>query len=92
LIASNPCFELWYLLHYQDQQAELSSKECENNLSVYAKNYKKGYIDDKLKLQLINRKGEAVKRAKKLKSYSNPSTDVFKLIEDLEKIKIEITF
>ena len=89
LIASNPCFELWYLLHYQNQQAELSSKECENNLSVYMRNYKKGCIDDKLKLQLMVKKGEAIGRAKKLKPYDNPSTDVFRLIEDLEKVKIE---
>ena len=87
LIASNPCFELWYLLHYQNQQAELSSKECENSLSIHVKNYKKGYIHDKLKLQLSNKKEEAVERAKRLKTYSNPSTDVFKIIEDLERIK-----
>jgi hypothetical protein len=87
LIASNPCFELWYLLHYQNQQAELLSKECENSLSTHVKNYKKGNVDDKLKMQLSVKKEEAIERARKLKSYSNPSTDVFRLMEDLEKIK-----
>ena len=28
IIASNPCLELWYLLHYVDQKAEIASLQC----------------------------------------------------------------
>jgi len=28
LLLSNPCFELWYILHYSNQIAEITTKQC----------------------------------------------------------------
>ena len=28
LIASNPCIELWFLLHYKNQTASINGKDC----------------------------------------------------------------
>jgi hypothetical protein len=41
LIISNPCFELWYLLHFINQTAEISSDKCIKKLKSYFKSYKR---------------------------------------------------
>ena len=28
LLVSNPCIELWFLLHYQEQKEEITSEKC----------------------------------------------------------------
>ena len=87
LLYSNPCFELWYLLHCQEQKALLTSKECISKLKIHIKNYKKGVFDDKLKSKIIERKSKSISRAKALPEFCNPSTNVYKLIEELDAIK-----
>jgi len=41
LLASNPCIELWYLLHYKEQKAAINCKKCnvelKKNISNTAK-------------------------------------------------------
>jgi len=87
LLVSNPCFELWYLLHCQNQTAELSSIECFNKLSNHVPNYSKGYFDKNLETQIIKNKNNAIKRAKNLIEFTNPSTNVYNFVEELEKNK-----
>ncbi len=87
LISSNPCFELWYLLHFQQQQAVITSNECESKLKKHFAPYCKGTLCNELKEKLIERKQKAIQRASKLISNENPSTLVYKLIEDLEAVK-----
>jgi len=87
LLCSNPCFELWLLLHYADQKTELASEECVNRLSSYIKMYKKGALSATDKQYLINNVIVAVDRTKKLIAYNNPSTTVYRLIEELERLK-----
>lgn len=87
LLCSNPCVELWLLLHYIEQRAEISSADCVIKLARYIKQYKKGKLSTEDKGYLMQNVQIAVKRAKQLKSYKNPSTTVFELIEDLEKLK-----
>jgi hypothetical protein len=41
LLCSNPCFELWYLLHYINQTIELTSEECVLKLKPNVEQYKK---------------------------------------------------
>ena len=86
LIVSNPCFELWYLLFYQNQTASLTSKDCVKKLTEHVQNYKKGYTKD-LEKKLSENKEEAIRRAKKLALFENPSTNVYQLVEDLEMKK-----
>ena len=87
LLCSNPCFEFWYLLHCQNQTASITSKECVSKLKQHIKNYQKGVFDDKLKSKIIENKDKSVLRAKSLTEFSNPSSTVYKLMEDLDEIQ-----
>ena len=89
LLCSNPCFELWLLLHYADQKTELKSGECVSKLIDVEKQYKKGTLSDEMKQHLVENQNTAIDRAKKLTAYNNPSTTVYQLIDDLEKLKKE---
>ena len=42
LLVSNPCIELWVLLHYQEQKLEISSDKCIQKLHKVSIEYKKG--------------------------------------------------
>ena len=87
LLYSNPCFEIWYLLHYQNQTAGLTSDECVSKLKNHISGYKKGFFDDKLKAKMINNKSESISRAKALTDFCNPSTNVYQFVEELDVIK-----
>ena len=88
LIASNPSIELWFLLHYKNQSAEINSKDCIKELSNRNKNqYKKGVIDKELEVKLAEACSKACDRAKKLEPVKNPSSNMYIFIEQLEKHK-----
>ncbi|GHT65226.1 abortive infection protein [Bacteroidia bacterium] len=87
LLLSNPCFELWYLLHFKNQTAELTSENCVSELTNHFGNYKKGVLNEKLKDKLLNNKNIVVSRAKNLVEFKNPSTNVYVFVEELDKIK-----
>lgn len=86
LLSSNPCFELWYLLHFQEQTAALNSVECNRKLILHNVNYKKGTHDRKFIDKLHDKQLKAIHRASKLIKHENPSTQVFLLINELEVI------
>lgn len=86
LLVSNPCFELWYILHYVNQTGEITTQECVEKFNRICKDYKKGNISNKLAERLSADIGKAVHRAKKLTLYQNPSTSVYLIIEELERI------
>lgn len=85
IIATNPCFELWYLLHYTDQKAALSSEDCIKKLMKADPKYKKGHIDSSLRDILTEKMDEAAERASALKIHGNPSSDIPKLISILKQ-------
>lgn len=88
LLISNPTIELWFLLHYKNQISNINSSNCITEISQRNRNrYKKGVIDNKLAIKLLDKSQEACKRAKKLTVPNNPSSTVYKLIEILEEIK-----
>ncbi len=87
LLCSNPCFELWLLLHYTEQRTELTSEDCVNRLDGFIKQYKKGIFPKDAKACLLENIPIAVDRAKNLIAYINPSTTVYNLLEDLDKLK-----
>lgn len=84
LLVSNPCIELWFLLHYEDCRMELSTGGCLQRLKSHSVNYAKGMLSDFEKARLAVAE-EAVKRAKKMTPYQNPSTTVYLLIEALSE-------
>jgi len=87
LLASNPCFELWYILHHCNQSTQLSTLDCVTKFERMYHDYKKGEISGKLKNKLIEKVDQAIKNAKKLKTFENPSTSVYLLIEELNFVK-----
>ncbi len=89
LLASNPCVELWYLLHFKEQKAEIDCKKCNEELAKKNIGYKKGVINNKLKENLTNKQLKAIHRAKKLETFKNPCSTVYLLPEALEEAKNE---
>ncbi len=88
LLASNPSIELWFLLHYKEQTANITEPDCIKQLNIKNRNrYKKGIIDESLKKQLDEKQNKACNRAEKLILYDNPSTNIYELIYELEKVK-----
>lgn len=87
LLVSNPCIELWFLLHYKNQTANIDNVRCCREMTNRNRTYKKGLIDIKLKEKLISKIEDALKRAKRLTEYNNPSSTVYRLIEVLNDLK-----
>ena len=84
LLVSNPCMELWFLLHYQDQKLEISSDRCIKKLQKFSNEYKKGILSEEEKTFLAEKKDLAIERAKNMIGYQNPSSTVYKLLEKLK--------
>lgn len=84
LLVSNPCVELWFLLHYQEQKSKSTSKKCIQKLQSFTKDYKKGVLSEEEKNVLAANRDVAIKRAKLLEEYDNPSTTIYRLLELLK--------
>lgn len=93
LIASNPSVELWFLLHYKNQTSEIATDNCIRELSNRNRNdYKKGVIDDKLKVKLKDSCKEACSRSNLTELFKNPSTNMhifIKILEETRKSKAD---
>lgn len=90
LLLSNPCFEVWLLLHSKMQKTGLSSNAVINELkksSPIWHNYNKAFYTDTQKSFLKEHLSEAISRAKTLKDFQNPSSRIYKLLEILEDRK-----
>ncbi len=87
LIVSNPCFELWYIYHFINLNAEISSENCKKKLQALCPNYKKGELSFKLKEKLATHKIQAINRSKKNEPFENPSTLLHLFLEDLENVE-----
>ena len=88
LLCSNPCFELWLLLHATEQRSEIRSDEIVKRLQKSAlvwKDYKKSQFTKDQLIFLQTNTDAAIARAKKLREFQNPSTGIYKLIEMLQK-------
>jgi len=89
VLGSNPSIELWFLLHYRNQGADINSANCKRDLKGRNRNYEKGKLNSELERILDSNILEAVKRAKNFEDYINPSSAIYKLIEELERVKAE---
>lgn len=86
LLCSNPCFELWLLLHYSSVRASLTSRACLKRLEAKDPGYRKGVLSKEMLAGLREHVGDAIERAKALPAYLNPSTTVYRLVEDLDQL------
>lgn len=85
LLVSNPCLELWFLLHYEDCRLELTTDDCIRHLKSRDCNYSKGELTENEKQVLSEHITDAIDRAKRLPEYQNPSTTVYRLIESINQ-------
>ncbi|HWO18308.1 MAG TPA: RloB family protein [Kofleriaceae bacterium] len=89
LAISSPCFELWALLHFQDQAEQIHRHDAQRALKAYLSNYEKALEFSRLSAGYDT----AVTRATTLqeiasalsKPYRNPSTGVFLLTESIRR-------
>ncbi|MDE6027289.1 MAG: RloB family protein [Muribaculaceae bacterium] len=91
VVLSNPCVELWFLLHTKDFIKHVNSSEVIKVLAQSGacwKNYRKGYLSADQQKILIDKRQNAVGRANKLQYPANPSSNIYKFIEALENVKI----
>jgi RloB-like protein len=90
IAVSNPCFELWLLLHFKDQRAWIHRHDAQAACRDEIKEFEKR-IDFK---EISHRVDAAVKRATDLERWQetrgslgeNPSTTVHKLVERLKDL------
>lgn len=92
VVVSNPCFELWLVLHHRDQTAHIDRRAAQREARAL------GLIDERKRLvphnvdALMNGYGEAVRRAQQLEQRhvgngsdpnENPSSTVWRLTDKL---------
>jgi hypothetical protein len=89
LAVSNPCFELWILLHFQDQASGLTRHLAADKVRKHLPGYNKKITFTEL--SAAGHTGQAIKRAKRMeddarelgKWTDNPTSGVWKLVENL---------
>jgi hypothetical protein len=87
LVWSNPCFEIWLILHKSDCSGFIeSAKKANEKLVACLKGFDKSSLDFSDFRDGIE---DAIRRAKALGSApaSNPSTDVWRLVEALRRVE-----
>ena len=62
----------------------MTSKKCIQKLQSFTKDYKKGVLSEEEKNVLAANRDVAIKRAKLLEEYDNPSTTIYRLLELLK--------
>lgn len=87
-ILTNPCIELWYLLHVRDHSRMQTSEEILRLLkathSVWA-GYTKGILSRDQQRHLLERYADAKVRASRLSWPNNPSSNFYDFIKALEE-------
>jgi hypothetical protein len=86
---SNPCFELWFLLHFQDQSAHIDRQRVQHLCRGHMPGYQKAPPCDMLRPH----QAEAAQRAIQLENWQetrdnvggNPSTGVYRLVQQIQE-------
>lgn len=90
LILSNPCVELWFLLHSREWVKRIEAGDMVRMLMQSSgcwKTYRKGCFSAEQQKRLIEGIPEATERARRMKFPANPSSNVYIFIEALERAK-----
>ena len=90
VVISNPCFELWGILHYQEQHAPLDRHQCQRKLGELCPDYKSGagkvfgnrdVIEQHYPAAVDRAKVSVQRRDEEGTPEGNPSTTVHRLTE-----------
>ena len=87
IAVSNPCFELWFLLHFKDQTAHIERHKVQHQCGEHMPGYQKVPPCD----TLMPLRDAAIERAIQLDNWhatrdtvgGNPSTGVYRLIQQI---------
>ncbi|GAB3913830.1 RloB family protein [Kibdelosporangium lantanae] len=88
LAISNPCFELWPLLHIVDRRCQMTSREMQAELRQHMPGYEKSLDCAKLRGHYATARERAMSILKQHERDdnlvdSNPSTNVWQLVDEL---------
>lgn len=83
-LLSAPCVEVWFLMHVENVEHEISSIEAVSKLKRLV-GYEKPVINERLRAQLRENYQQAVDRAVRLVRNTNPSSSIYKLIYELRR-------
>jgi len=86
LLLSNPCIELWFLLHCKDQKTAINTEDAIKALKHIGapwNRYKKPELSTTQKEYLKLHVHEAMERAASLTVHGNPSSDVHHLLRSI---------
>ena len=87
LLSSNPCIELWFLLHFKEQKSSITTNNLLQQLKKTFPNYKKGHLFNQE--SLLSNYPQAIERAKKLTDFKNPSSSLYELLKLLKQYNNE---
>lgn len=96
IIPSNPCFEEWFLCHFEKSTKEIGNKEIIKELKKYIPKYAKNkniyeeifkYTDIAIKNAKYKNNYHLKNNRDLYKTIANPSSQVYKIIEELNKNK-----
>jgi len=96
LAISNPCFELWGILHYQEQNAPLERRECQRELGKLCPDYSAGgskvfgdrqVIEQRYSVAVERASSSVKRREEEGEPGGNPSTTVHLLTEFIRCFK-----
>lgn len=90
LILSNPCVELWYMLHVKDYRKQVDSNGMVRELAASHEvwgNYQKGLLSRCQSKFLVERCTRASARARQQEWHNNPSSNMYVLLEAMENAK-----
>ena len=90
LAVSNPCFELWLVLHHTDRESWIDNDDCRSLLRRHDRSKGKG-VDG---AAYMPRRGQAIRRAERLAMLhvsanrelpaDNPSSGLYRLLEAVQ--------
>lgn len=86
VVVSNPKFEYWLLLHYDDGAGLRTVQECDSKLKSYLPRYSKGIVETDFSLQNVAMAIERARRrdkAAKGHRYEQFGTTVYKLVAQI---------
>lgn len=90
LILSNPCVELWYILHVKEYRKQQNSncmvKDLTASHAIWT-NYQKGRLNQSQSKLLTDYCLMASARARQLVWHQNPSSNMYLLIDAMEEAK-----
>jgi len=87
LLTSNPCIELWFLLHHKNQKSNIKPNDCIREIKNRCSGYDKSTLCIPLIKKLEDSETKAIERAKGLIENENPSSKIYILIDILKSFK-----